>query len=158
MTEYERNRKRLLRFITLEDQRGYVFACAAEQHVRENLDQQMRAYVQQAGKRLTVLRVLEHKELTLIGQIDSHIESEKPDVLVMHGIDELLEHDSIGELTEMGLRYLIAFNFYREYFNELDRPIVFWVNRVSLRAFGNTGVDLFTQRRLSTLFFETETD
>jgi len=153
MTEYERNRKRLFRFIALEEQRGYVFACATEQHIRETIDQQMREHIQQAGKRLSVLRVIEHKELPLISQIDFHIDQEEPDVLVMHGIDELLEHDPSGELTEMGLKYLTALNFYREYFNELDRPIVFWVNRVSLREFGNIAVDFFTHRRLSTLFF-----
>jgi hypothetical protein len=51
----------------------------------------MRVHVQQAGKRLTVLRIIEHKELSLVGQIDIHIESEEPDVLVMYGIDELRE-------------------------------------------------------------------
>ena len=156
MGEYERNRKRLLRFIALEEQRGYVFACTADKHIRYSLNKQMQAHLQLAGKQLSVLNLTQHKELTLIGQIDFHVDQTKPDVLVIQGIEELLVHDASGELTQAGLDNLIALNAYREYFHRLNRPIVFWINRISLRAFGNIAVDLFTQRRLSTLFFEKE--
>jgi tetratricopeptide (TPR) repeat protein len=153
----------LARFLSREDEHGYVFACAdyqpLEQEVIAKLEEQLIA----KGKHLLALRLQKDPDRSVRAQIEAAIAEVQPDALLVHGLDDILAREvTTGALTAEGARVIDMLNYSREALNELGLPIIFWLSRRNLTLLGNRAADLFAQRRRSVFFFtyqpELETD
>lgn len=144
----------LARFLSREDERGYVFACADYQPLEQEVSTKLQEKLRVKGKRLLSLRLQKDKDRSVRAQIESAIAEAQPDALLIQGLDELLSREvTTGALTVEGARAIDMLNYAREALNELDLPIVFWLSRRNLTLLGNRAADLFAQRRRSVFFF-----
>ena len=133
------------RFLSREDERGYTFACALDQRLIPGINGELTQYLSnRAGKTLRVLTLKPDGTQTLLAQLEAFLSAQPTDALVVNGLDALLSQPG----------FLQNFNFAREAIHDLAIPILFWATDKNLAHIGNAAADLFTQRRLTTVYFD----
>ncbi|NBC07689.1 MAG: tetratricopeptide repeat protein [Bacteroidetes bacterium] len=144
----------LARFLSREDEHGYVFACADYQPLEQEVIAKLEGQLLAKGRHLLALRLQKDPDRSVRAQIEAAIAEVQPDALLVHGLDDLLSREvTTGALTAEGARVIDMLNYSREALNELGLPIVFWLSRRNLTLLGNRAADLFAQRRRSVFFF-----
>ena len=144
----------LARFLSREEEHGYVFATADYQPLESEIKWKLSELLGNKGKKLVFLRLEQDPDRSIRTQIEDTIAKSQPDALLIQGVDELMPRDvTTGELTSEGASFVDKLNYAREALNELGLPIVFWLSRRNLTLLGNRAADLFAQRRRSVFFF-----
>lgn len=144
----------LARFLSRENEHGYVFATADYQPLALEIKRKLADQLSSGGKKLLFLRLEKDPDRSIRKQIEEAVAKEQPDALLIQGIDELLPRDvSNAALSSEGASIIDELNYAREALNAMGLPIVFWLSRRNLSLLGNRAADLFAQRRRSVFFF-----
>jgi hypothetical protein len=144
-TSYYAKVNQLGRYLSRDDERGYSFACATDQRLIPGINREIGDYLRnKAQKKLQVLTLNPDGTQTLLAQLETFLREQSADALIVNGVDALLEQPD----------FLQNFNYAREALNDLNIPLLFWATDRSLARIGNAAADLFTQRRLTTVYFD----
>ncbi|MEZ4935175.1 MAG: tetratricopeptide repeat protein [Saprospiraceae bacterium] len=134
----------LKRFFNAQDSNGYAFAVAKDERIIPAINQRIIESANEHGKRIKTIFLEPEKEVQISVQIKDQFENAEG--IIIRNIDDCLR--------QKGTNWLNQFNYAREALNQIGKPILFWVSQNNLSAITNHAPDLFSQRRINTLFFE----
>ncbi|MDQ5928729.1 MAG: hypothetical protein QG594_507, partial [Bacteroidota bacterium] len=130
--------KRVIRFFSRQDERGYGFCIAQNEHQISQINAEIKSFSQRE-----VVVVELNENYSIIDQLKQKITSNNV-ALIINNLDYIIntKRSSVEEL-----------NFSREALNRLEVPIIFWLTEKNLSIVSNQASDLFSQRHLATLYF-----
>ncbi len=146
----QRNLKRLIRFLSREDENGYIFAYADKTAQIKGINQKLQQHFEQNKQKIGIFFYNKHQNVTLIEQLTIFNREQKYQGII---VANLYEHISD---TKFAQRNLTEINFAREQFHALNTPIIFWITQEIYPQLINNATDLYTQRRLPSIVFESE--
>ncbi|MEM6804124.1 MAG: tetratricopeptide repeat protein, partial [Bacteroidota bacterium] len=139
-SDFQKNLKRLHRFLSREDERGYGFCIAQNQKDILWIEKELK---ERLGGRLASVH-LEIGEIGIVEQI-RQVGGKDKTPLFIRNLDQVLRDTASDHLLEL--------NFSREALHDLGIPMIFWVSESNFSLIANRAADLFTQRQLGSLFF-----
>ncbi|MDW7691671.1 tetratricopeptide repeat protein [Flammeovirgaceae bacterium SG7u.111] len=149
---------KLGRFITREDERGYCFVTTSDQRVTPGVNQLLLERSKSKGKNTKVVHIDKKSDIEVVQQMrNARDEQPKATALIVQNINDFILKDKEA-LTQKGSDFLLTLNFSREAINQLNIPIIFWTTEDTLRIISNRANDLFSQRRMLTVHFESHPD
>ncbi len=144
---------RLSRFLLRKGEYGFGFAVAKHQGLRKFVNDELVKKGANNGKRIQVIFTNPDADEPFITQLRNALVAEPaPDALIIPNIEEWLPLKD-NESTETALNFLQELNFSREALQQLDIPLLFWISEATLSLIGNKAADLFSQRQISTVYF-----
>jgi tetratricopeptide (TPR) repeat protein len=145
---FSENLQRLYRFFTRAGEFGYAFAVASDERIIPEINEHLQAKAREQERTLQVLALQSQAGPSLMAQLNAA--SQSADGLLITGISTFL--------NQRGKEALFNFNFSRESIQQLGIPLLFWIDAQHLSHLSRQAADLYSQRRLSTLFFEKALD
>ncbi|MDX2133499.1 MAG: tetratricopeptide repeat protein [Saprospiraceae bacterium] len=137
---------RLRRFLLREGARGYAFAVADNERTRQEIIRQIKRDAEVAGKNMSVLHLNTQSDVPILKQLSDAVAG--VDALCVLNLDHLLRQPH-----DVAEKFIRALNFSRETINNLDIPIVWWINSANLPKISNWAIDLYSQRATSDFHF-----
>ncbi len=145
--EYDKNISRLVRFLSRDNETGYAFVYAENQILIPQINNEILSVLEQNGQHGLILFLDANSELSILEQMRQAIAKTPCSALIIANL-----YASILD-AKRGKAFLTELNFSREALYHFDIPILFWISKKSLTVLSNQAVDLFTQRRISTIHF-----
>lgn len=143
----------ITRFLTRPETDGYVFASLEYDSLLPALNDRIIQQAAQKGKKVGLF--FWPKDTTDPLEILRAFQEEtQADALIIPNFDELLRKQKNGELLPDARAFLLALNFSREAIIRLGLPMLWWLSKENLSLVANLANDLFSQRRLTTYFFD----
>jgi hypothetical protein len=140
--------QRIKRFFFRENESGYAFAVANNQHLISEINSYLLDYAEIKGKQVLVFDISQKSEYSFTWSLED---------LARHA-HAIIVNNLWLEIKQQDKDFLLSFNAAREFLNNLKTPILFWVSPQLLSLIFNTAGDLYSQRRLSAVFFDKEPD
>lgn len=135
----------LLRFLTRKGHPGYIFAIADDQRLIPQINKSLVSDLSKSHVHVAVLYLQRQSDMPLFYQVRQAAQDN--DALIIANAYAVIDD------TPEGTDALTELNFARESFVDLDLPILFWADKSSLSLISNKAPDLFSQRRLGTVYF-----
>jgi tetratricopeptide (TPR) repeat protein len=142
---YEFNYRKLLKFLANSGHGGYVFAIADDFRLIPQINSSLVADLKQKGLSATILFLRTRSDEPLVHQIRQ--KAEEAQAIIIANL-----FDVVSDTSE-GLNQLLQLNFSREELQEMNLPLLLWVDTPSLNVIANQAPDLFSQRSFTTIHF-----
>jgi len=149
---FEANLCKLVRFFE-RTKAGYAFASIKIQGQIQYINQQLSSKLNEKKIHIEFVNFERDSELSLLEQLKQNLEK-NPNALVVNNFTELLfafnnkaQNNSVDAVFEL--------NFSRENLFKLNTPILLWLTNDFVSVVGNKAADLYSQRSISTVYFET---
>lgn len=130
--------KRLARFFSRPNEKGYGFCVAKDQRQMTMINQQI---INQAKRKVKIVSL--ESDISIMEQL-RQVVTQSNTAIIVHNLDFITSNNP-EKLQEL--------NFSREALYRLNVPIIFWVTETLLGQIANRAADLFSQRQISTLYF-----
>ncbi len=142
-SKYIHEKNTLIRFLTREED-GYAFAEAEDAKIIPSIN----AYItkEAAKNNKNVIQINLNPNKAILPQVKKEKEKQKGNALIINNLDDCIR--------QKGVDFIVELNFNREALYTLEVPLLFWVNKETFALISNQAADLFSQRRLMTVFFE----
>jgi tetratricopeptide (TPR) repeat protein len=148
---YYSNLNRLIRFFE-KTKRGYAFASIQNQGQIKVINEQLLENLDSRNINLSFVYFDLKSELSLINQLKQKI-TKNTNALVVNNIWELLFFSKDqSQLKDRDI--VIELNFARESLFKLNTPILFWATNEVIGIISNRAADLYTQRNINTIYFD----
>lgn len=143
----------ITRFLTRSETDGYVFASQEYDSLIPALNERIIQQAAQKGKKVALF--FWPKDTTdPLETLRAFQEENQVDALIIPNFDEFLRKQKNGELQPEARTFLMSLNFSREALIRLGLPMLWWLSKENLSLVANLANDLFSQRRLTTFFFD----
>jgi tetratricopeptide (TPR) repeat protein len=142
---------RLMRFLALPAEYGYTFASAKDERLIPSINRELIAKGEKQGRHFRLLFLENNPDAYLLGQMERG--STDADALIIPNFGSLINWLENADTPE-DHRIISQLNFAREGINNIGKPILFWASEKLIAVLSRQAQDLFSQRRLNTVYFE----
>ena len=149
-----RNIQRLIRFFSRDNDAGYLFAYpekTAKSALITEVNRHLKKHFEGENKNIGLLFLDKDDDLFITKRIEVFLKDNEFKALIIANLDDVVSD------KEKGGNFLTELNFARESFYKFNLPILFWISEESFPLISNGAPDLYSQRKLSSLVFENET-
>ena len=157
--DFNANLNKLVRFFSRTDEYGYVFASSSHQGAIGWINNQLIEAVTDEDKKIITCFLQTDSDISIVEQLRQQIaREEKVDGLIINNLDQCVFGPASVERQGKPSYFLEELNFSREEIHRLGLPMLFWASEATLSLLNNRANDLFSQRRMMTVFFEAPVD
>jgi tetratricopeptide (TPR) repeat protein len=145
---YYSNLNRLLRYFSRK-QPGFAFACFANFKIVPNINRQLIDLLAEMQIEVAEINLQTQSGSTFMQQLLQNT----ADALIVNYLGDWITQSYHQKETDIS-GFLQEINFAREELLALGKPILFWTNHKTNSLISNQAADLYTQRSISTLYFD----
>jgi len=145
---YYSNLNRLLRYFSRK-QPGFAFACFANFKIVPNINRQLIDLLAEMQIEVAEINLQTRSGSTFMQQLLQNT----AEALIVNNLGDWITQTYNQKKTDTS-GFLQEINFAREELLALGKPILFWTNHKTNSLISNQAADLYTQRSISTLYFD----